>query len=326
MNERLIAAARELCAHVKPAGVEELVLFTELRAAADALAAQPAAEPAPYPTLPEPNVHALLADCRGYLRSYAHAAIDLAREQGHAVAAQPARAGGDAPAGRVTDEQIVALKAKFGVTSSGRGIRELEQVKDFAHAIAALAAAPQPAAAEQNAMDLFAETSDWAKRTGRTITPDIVDLLHCLTVAANRWAEKMEQPAASTVPATDIPGSVAWRFDHLCNALNQRFPHPAPFSSVEAPEKHYLRAIDKMLAAAPAAAEREAQPLPQKVQHLVDTASKWASMSREQDNLIGSGGVPSRRDKVLLWERQESMHLAALDLLYGIGSSKEGGE
>jgi hypothetical protein len=47
-----------------------------------------------------------------------------------------------APVVGVADEQIAALKAQFGVTSNGRGIREFTQVKDFALAVVALAASP----------------------------------------------------------------------------------------------------------------------------------------------------------------------------------------
>jgi hypothetical protein len=41
----------------------------------------------------------------------------------------------------LSDEQIAALRSRYGVTSNGRGIREFTQVCDFARAVLAAAEA-----------------------------------------------------------------------------------------------------------------------------------------------------------------------------------------
>ena len=46
-----------------------------------------------------------------------------------------------------TDAELVAMRAEFGITSNGRGIKEFTQVRDFARAILARwGAQPAPAA------------------------------------------------------------------------------------------------------------------------------------------------------------------------------------
>lgn len=75
--------------------------------------------------------------------------------------------------------------------------------------------------------------------------------------AAALHAALATQPAApAEVVAKEGPGSPLARYRLLMAELEKRFPHPAPFSSVEPSELHYLRAIDTALASpaqAPAA-------------------------------------------------------------------------
>ncbi|WP_225783382.1 hypothetical protein [Xenophilus sp. Marseille-Q4582] len=45
----------------------------------------------------------------------------------------------------ISDEQIAALRDKHGITSSGRGIRAFDQIRNFVHAVLAMAPAPTQA-------------------------------------------------------------------------------------------------------------------------------------------------------------------------------------
>lgn len=46
----------------------------------------------------------------------------------------------------------------------------------------------------------------------------------------------------------NIDGTPAARFDHLMAELGTRFPDPRPHDSAHAPEEHYIKVIDQMIA------------------------------------------------------------------------------
>lgn len=205
MNERLIAAARAVVQRWHSTGrnaAQTAELIKELWDAADALAAQPAAQPVAYPVLPEPDLHALLSDCRGYLQSYAHAAIDADR----ASAAQPARAGGDALQQAVSDylEAQDALD-NWELQSINREPhdRVMRRRNDARRGLdAALAAAPQPAPASTVESVLHAFESKERGIPQAHIAAQLVSEL--------RFALEAAAPAQAPQPAAAEPaGGVA---------------------------------------------------------------------------------------------------------------------
>lgn len=59
-----------------------------------------------------------------------------------------------------------------------------------------------------NHLELFKEAGEWAKASGRTITPDMADLLGWLTGAASAWAEQFatdkESLTVDCAPAAQV--------------------------------------------------------------------------------------------------------------------------
>lgn len=104
--------------------------------------------------------HAALTDALTRAANYIDALGGDSKPYRAALAASPAapapcatepddQGGADAGSG-ISDEQIAALRDKHGITSSGRGIRAFDQIRNFVHAVLAMAPAttqPHPSSA-----------------------------------------------------------------------------------------------------------------------------------------------------------------------------------
>lgn len=112
---------------------------------------------------------------------------------------------------------------------------------------------------------------------------------------------------------SDERGTPAGRFTHLIGELEKRFPHPAPFDSMKAPEVYALEAIDELkrrLAESEKAAYDVAgtiAALKRRVAELEQELMQWRSggvteeLLRRQDGYIkvGKGCVIVREDERL---------------------------
>lgn len=99
-----------------------------------------------YPALPVPHLprggfpDLFTAD---QMRAYVDADRARGDEQRHFICLCPDCTRPRPAAGSgISDEQIAALRDKHGITSSGRGIRAFDQIRNFVHAVLA---APQQA-------------------------------------------------------------------------------------------------------------------------------------------------------------------------------------
>lgn len=213
MTERLIAAAERTASRTEhgevifPQGKWEE--FVALASAADALAAQPAAEPVAWADPAEPGrylSHEERSKLQGYVGKEARAVC--ARFSIPLYAAQPARAGGGAQIDEATRRLLADARHRIANLSraavpfndplDGPVLRRLE---------AALAVAPQPAAAEPAKCKACGDTGlvrVWQKdendRSGQSDYTAEDECPECL-LSAKPLA--VEQPAASTVPATE---------------------------------------------------------------------------------------------------------------------------
>lgn len=415
MNEaiqRAITAMRALCVHWDTPAWKQVKhtgkFIADLRAAADALAAQPAAEPASIHLQDLKNALADAKALRDQLRLMEeHAKGEVWRWQGDGtdnldsmgarmgvliyasdlkalIAAQPARAGGDAPSPdawrepttylrrlgdalealcrghRPTDAMIQAWLmhedgglqefcidngptwAQGCAVIDAAAVLASQPTEGVAHepTPAALAAAPQPAAAEpetdRNAALLAANTdlltyvlqgdvhnrltprvidiaytafiqakapndedggpSDWFNDTKPMIERTIEKLRRDLF--AERDARKVEQPAASTVPATSERG----------RQLESALEHLAQ-TAFATKDWQYARDALAGKVAAPAAVERGAQPLTD--ERVLDVADDFRSQYMH-------AGTTFDEFDALGFAR-------AIEREHGIGSSKEGG-
>ena len=152
------------------------------------------------------------------------------------------------PVVTVTDQQIATLKSQFGVTSSGRGIKEFTQVKDFALAVIALTAASRAAATAPaghgSAEDLYVAQSEHlncpacggsghvgdATAPAGGVTEDMREFLGKLVrLEWTRWAAEQPNPKPSWLkPWTELDepdkevdrriGEAIWRFSFARDA------------------------------------------------------------------------------------------------------------
>lgn len=142
---------------------------------------------------------------------------------------------------------------------------------------------------------------------GRPADPEAVDLVKAIAAQLSHLAAAPAQQAGAPLPLA--PSEPDWwhcecddadysrLFGHKADALSHLSDHPGKLTALD------IRATPPQ--ATLPASEAVAW---------IEAAVKWARLDADYDNTIGSGGVPSRKERLDLFEAQEGMEDCATRL------------